>query len=142
MTQQPDAVDRIGQVDVRYAPQATLRGGSGISAADLAELGAVAGGIGLEVDAVVALVNRVAATSARATLEDLPELLKLVKNANDARINRLIQAVRSLPEAPIQQQPGVWATLSGRGQQQAGSYVSRNEVLVLLGQALVENLRT
>lgn len=130
-----------GQVDVRYAPQTALRGGYGVGAADLAELGAVAGAIGLETDAVVALVNRVQSTSARATLEDLPELLKLVKSANDARINRIIQAVRGLPEAPTQQQ-GIWATLNGRGQQQVVSYVSRDSVLVLLGQALVENLRT
>jgi len=139
---QPDTFDRsMGQVDVRYMPRATLKGGgAGVGAADIAELGAVAGAIGLEVDAVVALVNRVSATSARATLEDLPELLKLIKTANDARINRLIQAVRGLPEAPVQQQ-GLWATLNGRNQQVV-SYVSRNEVLVLLGQAIVETLQT
>lgn len=140
---EPDTLDRnLGQVDVRYMPQAALRGGGpGMNAADLAKLGAVAGAIGLEADAVVALVDRISSTSARATLEDLPELLKLVKSANDARINRLIQAVQALPEAPIQQQ-GIWATLNGRNQQQINSYVNRNEVLVLLGQALVENLRT
>ncbi len=141
---QPDTYDSelgLGQVDVRYMPQHPLGGKPGLDAAGLAEFGAVAGAAGLERGMVVALVNRIQSNAAKSTLETLPELLKLIKGANDARINRIIQAVRNLPEAPIQQ-PGIWATLNGRNQQQVTSYVSRNEVLLLLGQALVENLQT
>jgi hypothetical protein len=111
-----------------------------MEAAALADFGALAGANNLERGTVVALVHRIQSTAAKSTLEAMPELLRLVKNANDARINKIIQAVRNLPEAPVQQQ-GLWATLNGR-QQPLVSYVSRNEVLILLGQALVENLQT
>jgi hypothetical protein len=136
----PDAV-ALPQVDVRYMPRGPLGGGPGLDASGLAEFGAIASAAGLERGQVMALVSRIQSNAAKSTLETLPELLRLVKNANDARINRIIQAVRNLPEAPIQPQ-SVWATLSGRYQQQVVSYVSRNEVLILLGQALVENLQT
>jgi hypothetical protein len=140
---QPDTYDEpdgLPQVNVRYMPPNPLGGRPGLDAAGLAEFGAVASAAGMERGQVMALVNRIQSTAARSTLETLPELLKLIKNANDARINRIIQAVRNLPEAPVQQQ-GLWATLNGRNQPLV-SYVSRNEVLILLGQALVENLQT
>jgi hypothetical protein len=141
---QPDAYDPevtgLPEVGVRYTPQHPLGGRPGMEAAALADFGALAGANNLERGTVVALVHRIQSTAAKSTLEAMPELLRLVKNANDARINKIIQAVRNLPEAPVQQQ-GLWATLNGR-QQPLVSYVSRNEVLILLGQALVENLQT
>jgi len=138
---QPDAYDPevtgLPEVGVRYTPQHPLGGRPGLEAAALADFGALAGANNLERGTVVALVHRIQSTAAKSTLEVMPELLRLVKNANDARINKIIQAVRNLPEAPVQQQ-GIWS----RRNQPLVSYVSRNEVLILLGQALVENLQT
>lgn len=130
----------LEEVAVRLTPAPPLGGRPALNAASLADFGAQAGAQGLERGAVTSLVNRIQTTAAKTTLEMLPEVLRLVKDANDARINKIIQAVRNLPEAPVQQS-GLWSRLNGQ-QPTLVSYVSRNEVLLLLGQALVENLQT
>lgn len=138
---QPDTYDpelgALEHVDVRVMPAPPMGGRPALDASRLAEFGAMAGSQGIEHGRVVALVNRIQSTAAKTTLEMLPELLKLVRETNDARIHRIMQAVRNLPEAPLQPQ-GIWASLNGRNQP-LNSYVGRNEVLAILAQALVEN---
>jgi hypothetical protein len=98
--------------------------------------------MGLERGEMAELVGKVQTTAAKTTLEVLPDLLALVKRANQARINRLIQAVRALQEAAVPlPATGLRAVLGVQPiqTQPMASLVSRDAVIALLSQALVEN---
>ncbi len=124
-----------GEVDVRLMPQGPVRRGAGVDALSMVDLGALAGAAGLERHKVLSLVRRVQNLAVQTTLESIPGLLDLVREANEARINSLMQAVRALPEAapPV----GFWGTLNGR--QQMVSLVTRDSVLALLTAAMVQS---
>jgi hypothetical protein len=127
-------------IDVRFMPDPPTGGRPALSALALADFGALAGAMGLERGEMAELVSKIQTTAAKTTLEVLPDLLALVKRANQARINRLIQAVRALQAVPLPA-TGLRAVLGVQPiqTQPMASLVSRDAVIALLSQALVEN---
>lgn len=130
-----DPLQPGAEVDVRLMPQGPLTRRPGVDAVSMVDLGAMAAAVGMERHKVLALVRRVQNNAVQTTLESVPGLLELVREANEARINTLMQAVRALPEAS--QPVGMLAAL--RGQQPTVSLVARDAVLALLSAALVQS---
>lgn len=133
----PDYSENI-PVDVRATPQHPLGGNlSKLDAVQMAELGALIGSLGAEKGAMTSLLHSFQAATIQAWITHLPEILGKLREWERARFNRLLQAVRALPEAPIQQSFLSRLTAPSTPQQ-VSSYVERAEVLRLITAAMEE----
>lgn len=110
--------------------------GTQVSAALALELGAMLGAIGVEQGAVAALIEFLQQITMTTHLQALPTILDKIKDANKARLNRLIQQVQLLPEMSAVNQ-GVWSKITTAPGQLA-STVSRDAVKNLLVAAMNE----
>jgi hypothetical protein len=126
------------EIPVRTAAPHPL-GSPGVSGTRMAELGAKAGAVGLENGAVTKLANRMQTAAYEAALDNVEALLDDVMVVVGARLNRLLQDVRALPEQAMAQPQGVIGTLLGAPRvQPTVSLVTRDQVLQLISQAMVE----
>lgn len=135
----------VSQVPVQVRNNPTARvvplpplGNHGVelSAAEAMEMGALMGALGLEKGALSDLVQELQRVNMTAQLQALPLILDLMKRANDARLNRLVQTVRALPETRV-------TTIGHRWSGEIPiSQVSRDAVIAAIQQAMNEPLNT
>ena len=122
----------VEETPMRLMPRPPLGGRAGISGTDLVELGTLAGAIGVERGDMVRMMHRLQELSMDLSLRTLPMVMELVKQANQARLNTVIQKVRMMPEFG----GGLMRTLNGNGNI---SLVSRVDVINILTAAMVES---
>lgn len=111
----------------------------GLDAGRMAILGAAAGALGLENSAVGRLTDRMAKAAYHAALANVEELLGEVHGVVGARLNRLLQDVRELPEQAMPEEQGVVALLLKTPRRMpTQSLVSRDAVLAMIAKAMAE----
>lgn len=135
-------LEYMPSTQVRIMPPPPGGGRPALSAVALADLGAMAGAHGLERGAVTKLLNLVQTNSAQTAIALMPHLFELIKDANHARINRITQAIRVLPQVPVPQPTGVRAMLGVAPLLPQQAYVSLDAVIAILAAAQVENPAT
>lgn len=122
--------------DVRLTTPHPLGGNSTqIDGIKMAELGALVGARGAEKGAMTSLLQELQAATLQSWITHLPSILSKFRGWEVARLNRLMQRVRSLPEAAPP--PGILSRVAGT----AGvpvSLVSREQVLQLIAVLMEE----
>jgi hypothetical protein len=121
----------VGSPPVRLMPRHPLGGRPAIDGTDLVELGTMAGAIGVERSEMIRMMHKLQEMAMTSSLQTLPLVMEMVKQANQARINSVIQKVRMMPEFG----GGIMRTLNGNGNV---SLVSRIDVINILTAAMVE----
>lgn len=126
-------------VPVRLTPTTPVGTGAlgHLTAAQMAELGAMLGSLGAEKGAVAAILDSLQSVTIQVWIQQLPMLLAKMQAWEKARFQRLLQAVRAMPEAPLMNQ-GILNRIMGTTQVPINSYVDRNEVMRLITQAMAE----
>lgn len=123
--------------EIRYVPTGPLGNDpSSINAAQLAELGAQLGAQGAEKGATIALFQELQSATIQVFLTQMPNLMAKMREWELKRFQRLLEIVRTLPEAPINQ--GLLARVMGPVQPQLNSYVDRNQVLQAIAALMQE----
>lgn len=131
--------DSLPDVSVRVTPQHPLGSRSTqVNGAQMAELGAMLAAAGAERGTATALLHLLQANTIQTFLGTLPDLLVKVQEWQQARLNRVMQAIKALPEAPVQQQGFLGRVMAPVQQGPQPSYVSRDQVLQVIAQAMVE----
>lgn len=126
-------------VQVRTIPMSPHgTNGLQLGASEAVELGSILGAMGLERGAVASLVEDLQRVTMTAHLNALPLILDRLREANKARINRLIQQIQLLPEMSAVNQ-GVWSKIT-TAPGALTSTVSRQQVLDALNAAMNEPL--
>lgn len=109
-----------------------------LTAVRMADLGARAGALGLERGAVTKMVTGIQAAARAAALEVLERALEDVMNVVEARLNRVLQETRALPEkARPTSPPGLLGPFM-RPDPPVESLVSRDQVLATVMAAMLE----
>lgn len=117
-------------------PQGPTGAGTKLDALALAEMGAQIGALTNERGAAAALIESIQIATIQVVLQQLPEILTKVRSWEQARFQRLMTAVRGLPEAPLNQ--GLLGRMLAT-QPPINSYVDRAEVIRLIQAAMSEN---
>lgn len=125
------------EIPVRLTPQQPLGGSvTQIDALHMAEIGAMFAARGAEKGAVRALMQEFQGATIQAWLAHLPSFMSKLKDWEKARFLRLIESIRRIPDAPLNQ------GLLGRLMATPGpipSYVDRAEVIRLITAAMEES---
>jgi hypothetical protein len=93
----------IPQPRLRYMPPPPMGSGVKVDAFDLLRMGAEAGARGIEGGKVTELAHTMQSGMVSAVVAMMPDVLKVVKEVSDARLNRILQAVDKLTSVPVQQ---------------------------------------
>lgn len=125
-------------VSVRVTPPHPLGSRSRVNGAEMAELGAMLAAAGAERGAATALFHLLQDNTIQTFLRTMPDVLTKVQEWQQARLNRVMQAIKALPEAPVQQQGFLGRVMAPVQQGPQPSYVSRDQVLQVIAQAMVE----
>lgn len=113
--------------------QLNPNGTNGVSGVRMADLGARAGALGLERGAVHKMVARMETAAREAALDNTEALVDDFMAVLGARLNRLLQDVRALPEQATQ---GMLDKILANPMR--GSLVSRDSVLQIITAAMLE----
>lgn len=111
-----------------------------VSVYDVAATGAILAAMGMEKSSVTSLLHEFQAATNRAFLSALPGLLDKLRGVQEARLKRVIQEIRALPEAVVPQ--GLLSRLMSGPTMVIDSLVRREDVLRILTVALVEQPTT
>lgn len=127
--------------NVRYMPPQPHGGAPGLDVAALVQIGAEAGARRLTSAQVTKLVHLMQTSAMKAQMETFPQIARLLHEAASARIQEIIQQVRSLPAVQMPMPlPGVRGML-GQGVPTGPAYVTLESVLALLTAAQVDQTR-
>lgn len=126
-----DSEQRVEETPMRLMPRPPL-GGRGANSTEMVEFATVAGAMGIERGDMVRMMHRLQELSMDLSMRALPMMMDMVKQANQARLNTVLQKVRLMPEFG----GGLMRTLNGNGNI---SLVSRQDVINLLTAAMVES---
>lgn len=122
--------------DVRLTTPHPLGGrATQVDGIKMAELGALVGARGAEKGAMTSLLQELQAATLQSWITHLPSILGKFRNWEVARLNRLMQRVRSLPEAAPP--PGILSRVTGVAGTPV-SLVSRDQVLQLIAVLMEE----
>ena len=127
-----DMAHAEAEVPVRLMPRPPLGGRPSVSGTDLVELGTMAGALGVERSEMIRMMHKLQELGMNLSLQAMPLMMEMVKQANTARLNTVIQKVRMMPEF----NGGVARMFSGNGNV---SLVSRLDVINILTTAMVES---
>ncbi len=138
-------------------PSGPMGSGTSLDTMDVVNFTSIAAARGLEGATINKLMQQMQANSMRANLASVNDVLELVKEANMARINRVIQQVRAIPTTTLAGPPPATGWRAALGLQPAAdyyqqqqrqvntaqpAYVSVDAVLAILTAALAENPAT
>lgn len=120
----------VSDVDVRVTSQAPHGGNmTKVDAIQVAELGALMGALGAERGAMTHLFQEFQSATIQTWMTHMPSLLNRIREWERARFNRLIQAVRAMPEANVQ---GLMSRLMANPNTSPRSLVDREQVIQLI----------
>lgn len=132
------AVDVFADDDVPVTVRPSVKGGGQLSGIRMAEFGAMAAAAGYEADEVGGFISDVTLAAHSTVMSMLPGMLAKLTSIQKARIQRIMQAVRALPDYSLVIQPGPWQRLTGVAQQPPTRLVSMEAVLQILATAAEE----